>query len=516
MRLRGTTPSIQKVNDETAGSDAASLTAGSILDGRYELTHNTGGGGMATVYRATDLRLGRPVAIKVLHGHFANDPKALQRFQREAEFAAGLSAHPNIVSVYDVGREGALHYLVMEFVDGQTLKSLIAQRGKIPVEEALHIAREVAAALDFAHKYGFVHRDITPQNILITTDRVVKVTDFGIAHSVDASQLTKEGSVLGTAVYLAPEQARGKGSSPASDIYSLGIVLFEMLTGKPPFEADTAIATAMAHVQKKPPPPSSLNPNVPRWLDDVVLKALRKNANDRYASAAQFREAMVHRDLTARPESPISGQRRSPAGRSALIAARPEARPRRIQLPRRFGSLGVVIILVAAVSVIGAYAAYAAISNAVNGSSAQPPATSKHHHKTPAPTPTATPTPPSNPTIASGDVVLTPPDYFHYALSEIAPGSSMDITFYVTNNLTQSVHLVLVATLTGATGNTLTDSADNSLITAKAGASTVVRKFAVPANAAAGFYTLTCSLEDPATKQVYFSFPSNRGAIEIS
>jgi serine/threonine protein kinase len=268
------------------------LQPDTLLNDRYRLVALIGEGGMAAVYRAVDTRLGRDVAVKVLHPEYARDQPFLQRFQQEAEFAASLGAHPNIVAIYDIGQDDALHYIVMELVEGRDLKDVIRQRAPLDVPEAFGIARQVASALAFAHQRGLVHRDVKPQNIMVTDAGNAKVTDFGIARSLSASQLTRTGMVIGTAHYFAPEQAQGKPAAPSSDIYSLGVVLYEMLTGHLPFEADTPIGVAMQHLHSDPPPPWDYNPALSTRAGAVALRALEKDPERRYRDATEFASAL--------------------------------------------------------------------------------------------------------------------------------------------------------------------------------------------------------------------------------
>lgn len=246
---------------------------------------------MARVYEAEDVRLGRRVAVKVLLPQFTHDPEFLRRFEQEARLAASLS-HPNVVGVYDVGQDGEFHYIVMELVDGQTLKDAIAAARPMPVPEALRIAIEVCAALSAAHARGMVHRDIKPQNILLTADRQVKVADFGIARRGAATAVTQTGTVLGSVHYLSPEQARGQDAGPRSDLYALGITLFEMLTGRLPFNAENPIAVAMQQVQNAPPLPRQFNRAIPPALEAIILRLLAKNPNERFPDAASVIAAL--------------------------------------------------------------------------------------------------------------------------------------------------------------------------------------------------------------------------------
>jgi serine/threonine-protein kinase len=257
-----------------------------LFDGRYRIQRKLGAGGMADVYLAEDQELGRRVAIKILNGRHANDDQFIERFRREAKNAAALN-HPSIVSIYDRGEAEDTYYIAMEYLDGRTLKELIVGRGAAPINVAIEYARQILSALRFAHRHGIVHRDIKPHNVLVDGDGRVKVTDFGIARA-GASQMTETGSIVGTAHYLSPEQARGGEVDQRSDLYSLGIVLYELLTGKTPFEGDTPVEIAMKHLSNAPKPPSKLRPDIPRELDMVVLRALAKDPGDRYQSADEM------------------------------------------------------------------------------------------------------------------------------------------------------------------------------------------------------------------------------------
>jgi eukaryotic-like serine/threonine-protein kinase len=257
-----------------------------LFDGRYRIQRKLGAGGMADVYLAEDQELGRRVAIKILNGRHANDDQFIERFRREAKNAAALN-HPNIVSIYDRGEAEDTYYIAMEFLDGRTLKELIVSRGAAPVNVAIEYARQILSALRFAHRHGIVHRDIKPHNVLVDGEGRVKVTDFGIARA-GTSQMTETGSIVGTAQYLSPEQAKGGEVDPRSDLYSLGVVLYELLTGKTPFDGETPVEIAMKHLSTTPKPPSKLRPDVPPELDMVVLRALAKNPDDRYQSADEM------------------------------------------------------------------------------------------------------------------------------------------------------------------------------------------------------------------------------------
>src|SRR5436853_4400263 len=274
-----------------------------LFDGRYRIVRKLGAGGMANVYLAEDQELGRRVAIKILNERHANDDQFVERFRREAKNAAGLS-HPNIVSIFDRGEAEGTYYIAMEYLDGRSLKEMITKRGPAPINVAVDYARQILAALRVAHRQGLVHRDIKPHNVLVDDEGRVKVTDFGIARA-GPSQMTEEGSIIGTAQYLSPEQARGTQVDQRSDLYSLGIVLYEMLTGEVPFTGDSPVEIAMKHLSKVPEPPSRIRPEVPRDLDFVVMRALAKAPDERYASAEEMDAdlARVARGVSVSPET---------------------------------------------------------------------------------------------------------------------------------------------------------------------------------------------------------------------
>ncbi len=262
-----------------------------IYNGRYEVERRIARGGMAEVFLARDSLLARPVAVKVLSAEFAGDPAFVARFRREAQNAANLN-HPNIVGVYDWGQESGTYYIVMEFVDGKSLSDIIRSEGRPPPDAAAGIAADVAAALGFAHRNGVVHRDIKPGNIMLTGSGHVKVADFGIARAIHAGaeeNLTQTGSVMGTATYFSPEQAQGHAVDPRSDLYSLGVVMYEMATGRTPFRADSPIAIAYKHVQEEPEPLRSVDPSVPAPYEAITLKLLAKDPGARYGSADELR-----------------------------------------------------------------------------------------------------------------------------------------------------------------------------------------------------------------------------------
>lgn len=258
-----------------------------ILARRYELQELIGGGGMADVYKAQDKLLDRAVAVKILHQQYANDAEFVEKFRREATAAAKL-AHPNIVNIYDVGEDGGSQYIVMEYVSGPTLKEVIQQKGCLEPIEAVRIAKEIASALESAHRNNLVHCDIKPHNILVMPDGHIKVTDFGIARAVSVSTMTYSGSVMGSVHYFSPEQAKGTVITTKSDVYSLGVVLYEMLTGQLPFNGETSVSIALKHLQEEPVPIRQINPSIPPVLEAIVQKAMSKDPADRPSSTELY------------------------------------------------------------------------------------------------------------------------------------------------------------------------------------------------------------------------------------
>lgn len=258
-----------------------------ILSERYEIIEKIGVGGMAIVYKAKDILLNRIVTIKVLREQFASDDDFVRRFRREAQSAASLS-HPNIVSIYDVGKDGDTEYIVMEYVEGQNLKELIREYAPLSSEQSINLALQIARAIRHAHEHNIIHRDIKPHNILVTADGRAKVTDFGIARAVSAATVTHTGDIIGSVHYLSPEQAKGVQTNEQSDLYSLGIILYELLTGKVPYDGETPIAIALKHLQENPVPPSSLNPRISQELENVILKAIAKSPERRYQTASEL------------------------------------------------------------------------------------------------------------------------------------------------------------------------------------------------------------------------------------
>lgn len=273
---------------------------GTLIAGRYEIREHIATGGMASVFKTWDHRVERIVAIKILRSLDKNDQRAVERFRREARAAAAL-AHPNAVTIYDFVEEMGQYFLVMEYIHGPTLKQLVGQRRQLQAREAIEIALQVCSVLQVAHARGFIHRDIKPQNIMLAWGGTgslsdggawVKLTDFGIVRVAEDAGLTNSGIVLGTADYLSPEQARGETLTGSSDLYSLGVVMFEMLAGRPPFVGPTAVSIAMQHASASPPPLRQFNPTIPSVLEKFVNRVLQKEPEDRFSSATEMQQAL--------------------------------------------------------------------------------------------------------------------------------------------------------------------------------------------------------------------------------
>src|SRR4051812_30103763 len=299
------------------------MTTPQVLGDRYEIGGVLGRGGMAEVHGGRAPGLGREVAVKVLRSDLARAPAFQVRFRREAQASASLN-HPAIVAVYDTGEDrtatGATPYIVMEYVEGETLRDVIRREGQLTPERAMRFAADVCGALDFSHRNGIVHRDVKPGNIMITPEGAVKVMDFGIARAVSdsAATMTSTAAVIGTAQYLSPEQARGEGVDARSDVYSVGCMLYELVTGAPPFTGDSPVAVAYQHVREDPRLPSSINPRVPPELDAIVLKSMSKNPANRYQSAAEMRNDLLRALAGQRVEAtPVMGE----SEKTAIIGA---------------------------------------------------------------------------------------------------------------------------------------------------------------------------------------------------
>ena len=324
----------------------AGLAPGTIVDDRYRIVSRLGAGGMADVFLVEDEQLGRKVALKLLYQRFAEDPGFVERFRREAQAAAGLQ-HPNVVSVYDRGSFDGTYYIAMEYLPGRSLKQLIREEAPLDPIRAIDITIQILKAARFAHRRGVIHRDLKPHNVIIDEADNAKVTDFGIARA-GASDMTETGSIMGTAQYLSPEQAQGHAVSAGSDLYSVAVVLYEMLTGRVPFDAESAVTIALKHVSEAPPPPTSINPSVPSELEQVVMWGLNKNPVDRPANADQFITALEQ--AKAAIQSGERGERTASlpalagvaAGRYAAAAAL--TAPRAPAPPAHGDTLGGVVV----------------------------------------------------------------------------------------------------------------------------------------------------------------------------
>jgi eukaryotic-like serine/threonine-protein kinase len=333
-----------------------------VFANRYELGEEIGRGGMADVYLAQDRLLDRRVAVKVLSPAFASDPTNFERFRREAQSAAGLN-HPNIVAVYDWGEEDGTSYIVMEYVPGQTLRDVIQAYGRLAAPEAARIAAEIADALSFAHEHGVVHRDVKPGNVLITPQGQVKVTDFGIARAETGDPLTKTGFVLGTATYFSPEQAQGFALDGRSDVYALGVVLYEMVTGTAPFTASSPVSVAYKHVREQPAVPSTLVPDLPGAMDRIILTAMAKDVSARYQSAQDLRGDLLRfergRPLVGAPMTAIASEIPTTVVAAPTVAARLATPRPAVTTPprptRRWGpvvAVGIALALLLALIVV--------------------------------------------------------------------------------------------------------------------------------------------------------------------
>jgi eukaryotic-like serine/threonine-protein kinase len=341
-----------------------------VVDGRYDVVRPLGSGGMAEVFLARDRVLGRDVALKVLRRQFAGDGEFAERFRREARSAASLS-HPNIVQVYDRGEtaEGA-SYIAMEYVPGGTLKEKFSREGPLEASEAAALGAQVAEALGAAHDRGMVHRDIKPQNVLLTARGEAKVADFGIARAGSSVTISRTGSVMGTVGYMSPEQALGEPATPRSDLYSLGVVLYEALTGELPYKADNPIAVSMKHVTEQPRPPKEIDPTIPEGMNALILKLMAKDPEDRYASADELADDLLRVSRGLSPAA-VGARRASRTGRTA-VARNPTSKtaPARRPAParRRRGLPWLPLAVAAILFFLGTLAILQAVApNATNG-----------------------------------------------------------------------------------------------------------------------------------------------------
>jgi len=360
------------------------MTQPRLVGGRYELGELIGYGGMAEVHRGRDIRLGREVAIKVLRADLARDPSFLNRFRREAQAAAGLN-HPSIVSVYDTGEDvnpdgTVAPFIVMEYVEGRTLRDIIKAEGRLPARRAMEIAADVCGALDFSHRNGLIHRDIKPANVMITQAGAVKVMDFGIARTLadDAATVTQTANVIGTAQYLSPEQARGETVDGRSDVYSTGCLLYELVTGVPPFQGDSPVAVAYQHVRENAPTPSSRVPDLPRVLDSIVMKSIAKNVLNRYQTAGEMRSdlqrALADQPITAETVM-TDDERTQMIARAAVPAIVPVRAVQEVEYDEPERRTGLIWAAVVAALVLVIVAGLAAVLLLRNSGSSTPKVT---------------------------------------------------------------------------------------------------------------------------------------------
>jgi eukaryotic-like serine/threonine-protein kinase len=400
------------------------VAEGTVLAGRYEIGRLLGRGGMAEVYLGTDRVLERPVAVKLLGSWLADDGAFVERFRREALDAARIS-HPNVVGVYDAGSEDGLHFIVMEHVPGESLADALARDGPLDPDRAVAIARSVARALGVAHRNGIVHRDVKPANVMLAADGRVRLLDLGIARSLGSADLTRTTAVLGSPNYLSPEQARGERVDARSDLYSLGCVLFEMLTGRPPFEAETPVAVAYRHVHDEPPRPSSIVPTVPAWLDDVTLRAMAKDPADRYPTAESLEAALAEAPagvgpattvpipaVPTTPIAPVPGAQAPAVEPTTPLPAADRATPvaRRRDRARRRWRWPLAAAAVALAAAGGIAVALLSDTGPVRGRSAGPTA-SPSPSPPPSPSPSPSPSPaesPPPPPASPVDAALAP------------------------------------------------------------------------------------------------------------
>ena len=335
---------------------------GRVLDGRYELVEFIGKGGMALVYKAVDQRTHHDVAVKILRPEFNNDEEFLSRFEREA-IAASKMSHHNIVNLLDVGLDGDCRYLVMEYVEGETLKEIIQERGPLPPATAAQIAIRILSALQHAHKNGIIHRDIKPQNILVHSEGHIKVADFGIARVAGSHTISKADSVMGSVHYFSPEQAQGDDVTFASDIYSVGVVMYEMMTGYVPFDGETPVAVALQHISAIPKPMTELKPDIPPAMEKIVMKALEKKPENRYQSALDMAQDL-HRAIHEPEGDWLNRIQDKPIPSISQVQKKPPADPkkkRRRLMIRILASTGVAVLL--ALLFKGAYMIYDEVVN---------------------------------------------------------------------------------------------------------------------------------------------------------
>jgi serine/threonine-protein kinase len=346
------------------------VVLGTTIANRYDLEELVGSGGMSSVYRARDRLLERNVALKILHEQYTTDDEFVERFKREARTVAQLS-HPNIVTVIDRGEDDGRQFIVFEYIDGENLKELLGRSGRLPIRDALELALQVARGLAFAHRHGLVHRDVKPQNVLLNGDGRAKVTDFGIARSLDVDGVTQTGTVLGTSNYIAPEQASGKRVDHETDVYSLGVVLYELIAGEVPFPGDNFVAVAMKHVNEPPPSLHDVRRDVPERVAAAVDRALAKDPSDRFPSMDAFAA-----ELEACLQSLESGTDAAADASETVITA--PRQPPRAHMRRRVSPLALAILALALLALAGVVVGLLAVRGHGNKPKAVPVSTPIH------------------------------------------------------------------------------------------------------------------------------------------
>jgi eukaryotic-like serine/threonine-protein kinase len=472
------------------------------LNDRYRLDELVGEGGMAVVYRGYDLVLNRDVAVKLLRDQYGADENFLARFDREAQSAARLS-HPNIVNVYDVGQDGSVRYIVMEHIEGPNLKELIRRQGPFTVDGAAFVIRQIANGLDFAHARDLVHRDIKPQNILVDNNGNVKVVDFGIAKGLSDSNLTEAGTGMGTVHYVSPEQARGEQATPTSDVYSTGVVLYEMLTKTIPFDADSPVGVAMQHVNSVPPPPTELNPQLPPEIDQFIEVALAKSPEDRFQSAGELATALEALSRGEAPQGTAATRMMAAGGAAAATAVAPSAaRGARRRPPgrnrannKRLGNfrddVGCVTWLIGSAILIGLIGLvvlafrlgdFGLFEQTADGTvtptvTAQPsPSPTPELTATPEPTPQETPTPEPEPSPTPEAEMILVPNFVNSTLEQAERvASANDLELEVEEVFSDSVNEGIIASQVPEPG-TEAEPGDTIVVRVSQGAET----FSVP------------------------------------